>query len=112
MSDIRFIMIGAAVVFSGFIILGIFGENFQSSNIETTEFGTCFKYFEDSEPVQVNCENKIFEQNLFFGIVISIIVVGVLLLIKGLRGDWDSKVKPEDMVGPSKDNRSDGSSSD
>ena len=112
MSDIRFIMIGAAVVFSGFVILGILGENFQAANIETNEFGICFKYFEDREPIQINCENKMFEQNMFFAIIISILVAGVLLLIKGWRGNWDSKVKPEDMVGPSKDNRSDGNSSD
>lgn len=112
MSDIRFIMIGSAVIFSGFVILGIFGENFQSANIETSEFGICFQYFEDKEPIQIDCENKMFGQTLFFGLVVSILVSGVLLLIKGLRGDWDSKVKPEDMVGPSKDNRSDSSSSD
>jgi len=112
MSDIRFIMIGAIVVFLGFLILGIFGENFQSANIERDEFGICFKYFEDRDPIQIDCENKMFEQTLFFGIVISLLVAGVLLLIKGLRGDWDSKVKPEDMVGPSKDNRSDNSLSD
>ena len=112
MSDIRFIMIGSAVVFSGFVVLGIFGENFQSANIQTSEFGICFQYFEDKEPVQIDCESKTFEQTLFFGIVVAILVFGILLLIKGLRGDWDSKVKPEDMVGPSKDNRSDSSPSD
>ena len=112
MSDIRFIMIGAVVVFSAFVILGIFAENFQVANIETNEFGICFKYFEDKEPIQINCENKMYEQNIFFGIIVSLVVAGVLLLIKGWRGDWDSKVKPEDMVGPSKDNRSDGNLSD
>ena len=111
MSDIRFIIIGAAVAFSGFIILGIFGENYQNANIEANEFGSCFKYFEDKEPVQIDCSKKEFDQNFFFGLVISLIVGGVLLLIKGLRGDWDSKVKPEDMVGPSRDNRTDESSS-
>jgi hypothetical protein len=27
----------------------------------------------------------------------------VISLIKGVRGNWDNKVKPEDMAGPSKD---------
>jgi len=112
MSDIRFIMIGASVVFSGFVVLGIFGENFQSINIEKAEFGICFEYSENKDPNQIDCESKMFEQNLFFVIVISILVAGVLLLIKGSRGNWDNKVKPEDMVGPSKDNRSDSSQSD
>jgi len=105
-------MIGASVVFLGFIVLGVFGENFQSANIETTEFGICFEYYEDKEPIQIDCENKMLEQTLFFGMIISILAAGILLLIKGMRGDWDSKVKSEDMVGPSKDNRSDSSPSD
>jgi len=110
MSDIRFIMIGASVVFSGFIILGIFGENYQTVNIEINEFENCYKYFEDKEPVQIECSEKKNEQILFFGVVISLILGGGLLLIKGLRGGWDSKVKPEDMAGPNRDNRSDESS--
>jgi len=111
MSDIRFIMIGSAVLFSGFIILGIFGENYQMANIQTNEFGNCLEYFEDKAPVQTDCSQLIFGQNFFFGGIVALVIAGILLLIKGLRGDWDSKVKPEDMVGPSKDNRSDGNSS-
>ena len=38
----------------------------------------------------------------------ALIVIGIIALVKGLRGDWDNKVKPEDMVGPGKDNRFDG----
>ena len=80
------------------------------ANIQTNEFGNCLEYFEEQEPVQKDCSQLIFGQNLFFGVVIALVISGILLLIKGLRGDWDSKVKPEDMVGPSKDNRSDGNS--
>ncbi len=32
----------------------------------------------------------------------SLVGIGVIALIKGLRGDWDNKVNPEDMVGPSR----------
>lgn len=112
MSDIRFIMIGAVLVFAGFVTLGIFGESFQTTNIESEEFGTCFEYFEDQEPVSIPCSNKMFEQSTFFAIVVSLIVGGGIALLKGVRGDWDSKVKPEDMVGPSRDNRMDGNDSD
>ena len=111
MSDIRFVLIGVGLIFSGFLILGIFGENFQTSNIETTEFGDCFEYSEDREPVPIDCSAKMFDQSLFFGIVIGLISAGVIALIKGVKGDWDNKVKPEDMVGPSRDNRADGSDS-
>lgn len=112
MSDIRFIMIGIGLIFSGFLILGIFGENYQTSNIETNEFGNCFKYSEDSEPIPIDCSEKMAEQNLFFGLVIALIAGGIIGLVKGVRGDWDSRVKPEDMVGPSRDNRMDGSDSE
>ena len=104
-------MIGAIVIFLGFLILGILGEHYQTANIQTNEFGNCFEYFDNKEPIEVNCSEKIIQQNLFFGIVVALIVAGAILLIKGLRGNWDNKVKPEDMVGPSKDNRSDGSPS-
>ncbi|MFZ8907430.1 MAG: hypothetical protein ACO2Y5_00775 [Nitrosopumilaceae archaeon] len=112
MSDIRFVLIGVAVIFVGFLVLGIFGENYQASNIETNEFGNCFEYSEDKEPIPIDCSVKSFDQNLFFGTVIALIVAGIIALIKGARGDWDSKVKPEDMVGPSRDNRSNGNDSD
>ena len=107
MSDIRFIIIGSIVVFSGFVILGIFGENYQTTDIEKNEFGNCFVYFDDKDPVQIDCSKKEFDQNFFFGFFIGLISLGVGLLIKGMRGNWDSKVKPEDMVGPKRDNRSD-----
>lgn len=107
MSDIRFVILGAVLVFAGFLVLGIFGENYQASNIESDEFGTCFEYSEDSEPVPIDCSSKIFDQSVFFGTIVIIISVGIVALVKGVRGDWDSKVKPEDMVGPSRDNRMD-----
>ena len=111
MSDIRFIMIGVALIFSGFLILGILGDNYQSTNIETGEFENCFKYSDDSEPISIDCSEKVLSQNIFFGSVLALITMGVIVLIKGVRGDWDSKVKSEDMVGPSKDNRIDGKDS-
>ena len=108
MSDIRFVILGAVFVFAGFLVLGIFGENYQASNIESDEFGTCFEYSEGREPVPIDCSSKMFDQSVFFGIVLVTITVGIVALVKGSRGDWDSKVKPEDMVGPSKDNKMDG----
>ncbi|HUT07178.1 MAG TPA: hypothetical protein VMW74_10905 [Nitrosopumilaceae archaeon] len=105
MSDIRFIIVGVILVFTGFLILGTFGQSYQTSNIETSEFENCFEYSDDKEPIIIDCSAKRFERNIFFGLVLSLIVGGVLALLKGVKGDWDGKVKPEDMVGPSKDNR-------
>jgi hypothetical protein len=107
MSDIRFIVIGILLIFSGFIVLSIFGENYQTPSIETSEFENCLEFSEDKEPIEVDCSEKMLGQNIFFGLVIALIAVGLLALLKGVRGNWDSKVKPEDMVGPSRDNRMD-----
>ena len=100
MSDMRFVIIGIGLIFAGFLILGGFGQNYQAATLESNEFGTCYEYSDDLPPVEINCSFKIFDQTLFFGIVISFIGAGVISLIKGARGNWDSKVKPEDMVGP------------
>ena len=111
MSDIRFIIVGVVLIFSGFLILGTLGENYQSSYIETNEFKNCFDYSEDKEPVLVDCSSKNMEQILFFVLVLVLIVGGILALLKGVKGDWDNRVKSEDMVGPRGDNRTDGKDS-
>lgn len=100
MSDIRFIIIGVALIFTGFIILGGFGHDYQAATLESNEFGTCYEYFDDKPPEEINCTSKTFDQTLFFSIVISFIGAGIIALIKGVKGDWDNKVNPEDMVGP------------
>jgi len=102
-SDIRFIMIGVGLVFAGFLVLGVFGENYRIANIESSEFGDCYQYFEDSPPVPANCAFKILESSLFFALVLSLIGGGIIALIKGYRGKWDNEVKPEEMLGPGGD---------
>lgn len=97
----RFIIIGILLVFAGFLVLGVFGQNFQAATFESNEFGTCYEYFDDKPPVEINCSIKIFDQTVFFVVVTSLIGAGIISLVKGVKGDWDSKVKPEDMVGPS-----------
>lgn len=108
----RFIIIGIGLVFVGFIILGVFGQNYQAATLESNQFGTCYEYSEDSPPAEINCSFKIFDQTVFFGVVIGIIGAGVVSLIKGTRGDWDSRVKPEDMVGPGNNQKSEDSDKD
>jgi hypothetical protein len=101
MSDMRFIVIGIGFIFSGFLILGVFGHTYQTSNIETSEFGDCYEYHENKEPNTINCSAKIFDQVVFFGIVLILIATGIISLIKGAKGRWDNEVRPEDMTGPS-----------
>lgn len=100
MSDTRFTILGVALIFAGFLVLGILGGEHQASSIEAEEFGNCHIYSEDSAPVRTDCEAKVSDQVIFFGVVIALIVAGVAVLVKGVRGRWDNEVKPEDMVGP------------
>lgn len=103
MSDMRYIIIGIVFIFSGFLVLGVFGHDYQIANIESSEFGECYEYHNDKEPVVINCSSKIFDQTLFFTIVIVIILGGIISLVKGAKGKWDNDVKPKDMVGPGGD---------
>ena len=100
MSDTRFILIGVALIFVGFLILGIFGSQFSATTIESQEFAECYKYFEDKPPVKTDCESELFGKTLFFGLVIGLIAAGGVSLFKGVRGRWDQQVNPGDMVGP------------
>ncbi len=96
----RFTIIGIALIFVGFIILIVFGHNYQAATIESNEFGTCYEYSNDKEPIEIDCSLKILDQALFFALIIGFIGAGIIALVKGVKGNWDSKVKPEDMVGP------------
>lgn len=100
MSDMRFILIGIGITFAGFLVLGAMGGQYQAATFESNEFGTCYEYFEDRPPQEINCSFKIMDQAAFFALVVGLLASGAIALVKGVRGDWDSKVKPEDVVGP------------
>jgi len=105
MSDMRYIIISIVLIFSGFLILGMFGHEYQMASIEAKEFGECYDYQDEKEPVPINCSYKIFDQILFFSLVLALIVGGIISLIKGVKGKWDNEVKPNDMVGPGGDKK-------
>ena len=96
----RFTIIGIALIFVGFIILIVFGHNYQAATLESNEFGTCYEYSNDKGPVEIDCSLKILDQTLFFALIIGFDGAGIIALVKGVKGNWDSKVKSEDMVGP------------
>ena len=98
----RFTMIGIALIFVGFIILIVFGHNYQAATLESNEFGTCYEYSNDKEPIEIDCSLKILDQALFFALIIGFVGAGIIALVKGAKGNWDNKVKTEDMVGPGK----------
>ncbi len=100
MSDTRFTLLGVALIFAGFLILGAFGSQYHSATVESQEFGDCHEYFEDRPPQETSCEFELLDKTLFFALVIGLITAGIAFLIKGVRGGWDQKVRSEDMVGP------------
>jgi hypothetical protein len=105
MSDMRYIIVSILLIFSGFLILGLFGYEYQIASIEASEFSECYDYQDNKEPIKVRCSDKIFDQVLFFVGVIGLIGIGIISLIKGIKGKWDNEVKPEDMVGPGGDKK-------
>ena len=107
MSDIRFILIGVGLIFAGFLILGIFGDEYRTTNIQSSEFGECYEYFDDAPPKQVDCNEKVQDSTLFFAIILALIGVGIVMLVKGYKGKWDNEVRPEEMLGPGKNNEND-----
>ena len=105
MSDIRFIMIGVAVLSVGFIVMALFGTQYQDITIQTKEFSECYDYTDKNLPVKIDCDEQLQSRNYMFAIVIGILVVGGISLLKGIRGTWDNDVKPEEMMGPGGDKK-------
>lgn len=99
-SDTRLTIAGIALVFAGFVVLGALGDRYAGPSIEAEQFGDCHRYSDDAMPVKVPCEEVLASQALFFALVVGLIAAGIVALVLGVRGRWDQKVRPEDMVGP------------
>lgn len=99
-------MLGVALIFVGFIVLGVFGSQFNAYTIEAKEFEDCFEYSADAPPKKIDCDAKLQDKFVLTAIVVSLIAAGIVLLIKGVKGRWDQDVKSEDMVGPGGSNKS------
>lgn len=99
MSDTRFIILGIALVFAGFLVLGILGRPFLEFTVQVNEFGNCIDYTENGA-VSTDCAPIMQNKLLFFGVVIALIGGGIFSLVKGYRGKWDQDVKSDEMVGP------------
>lgn len=99
MSDIRFTLLGIALIFAGFLVLGIFGSQYMEASIQAQEFGNCFDY-EETQPTQIDCNAVLQGKSILTAVVVGLIGAGIVSLIKGVRGKWDQDVKPQDMLGP------------
>ncbi len=104
MSDIRFTMLGIALIFAGFLILGIFGSLYMEASIQAQEFGDCFDYSENAQPTQIDCSVVLQDKSVLTAVIVGLIGGGIVSLIKGVRGKWDQDVKPQDMLGPGNPN--------
>lgn len=100
MSDIRFIMAGVALIFAGFLVLGVFGDAYREANVQNAEFDDCMEYAEDRPPMETDCRDAAQQSMAFFALVLALIGAGVFALVKGYRGRWDNEARPEDMLGP------------
>ncbi|MGI0004529.1 MAG: hypothetical protein ACREAX_04445 [Candidatus Nitrosotenuis sp.] len=99
MSDTRFTMLGIALIFVGFLLFGIFGQQYYNLSIQEQEFGDCFE-FVDGSRIEIECIIATNSKMAFFALVLGLIGAGIFFLVKGARGKWDQDVKPEDAVGP------------
>ena len=99
MSDMRFIIIGAGLIFTGIIILSVFGAQFDEIAVQE-EFNECYEYHVDGPPTEIDCDIASQNKMIIFGIVALLITCGIVSLARGIKGRWDQDVKPEDMVGP------------
>ena len=107
MSDIRFVMIGVVVLSVGFIVMAVFGSQYQDITVQTKEFSECYEYTDENVAVKVDCDEQLQSRNFIFVAVIGILAAGGILLVKGIRGTWDNDVKPEEMLGPGGDKKDD-----
>lgn len=105
MSDIRFIMAGVALVFAGFLVLGVMGSQYRDINVQNSEFASCMEYSGDDPPREVDCDAASRGSAAFFALVVALLGAGVYALIRGYRGRWDNEVKPEEMLGPGGERR-------
>ena len=103
MSDIRFVMIGVAALSIGFVVMALFGTQYQDITIQTKEFSECYDYTDENLPIKIDCEQQLQNRNFMFAIVTGILAGGGIALFKGIRGTWDNDVKSEEMLGPGGD---------
>jgi len=98
-SDTRFIILGVGLIFTGIIVLTVFGAQFDEITVQE-DFRECYEYHDDAPPTKIDCDIAFQSKLIIFAIVTLLIICGIASLLKGMKGKWDQNVKPEDMVGP------------
>ena len=99
MSDIRLIMVGAVIMFAGFMVGGIANSSYSQFAVQQENFDECFDYSSGVE-VHVKCYEKSLDHLLYLGLSLGLLGVGGVVIFKGIKGKWDHDVKDSEMLGP------------
>lgn len=95
-------MIGSVLAFSGFLLGGMTGVQYQQYAVQAVQFAVCYDYTPDGHTIKVKCDEKLQEKFIFLAISLGLIGGGAFVLVKGIRGKWDQNVKSNEMLGPKK----------
>ena len=99
MSDIRLIMVGATIMFVGFMVGGMAHSTYSQFAVQQKNFDDCFDYSSGTE-VHVKCSDKILDYALYITLSIGLLGIGGFVIFKGIKGKWDHDVKDSEMLGP------------
>ena len=55
MSDTRFIILGVGLIFTGIIVLSVFGAQVDEITLQE-EFRECYEYHVDAPPTEIDCD--------------------------------------------------------
>lgn len=98
MSDIRLIMVGASIIFGGFVIGGIGNSGYSQYAIQQQNFEDCFDY-SSGVAMHVKCSDKSYDHMIYLLLSLTLLGIGGVVIYKGTRGKWDNDVKDNEMLG-------------
>ena len=98
-SDIRLIMAGSVILFSGFFVGAITNSTYAQFAIQQANFDECFDY-SSGVAMHVNCTEKAQDRLMFLALSFGLLGIGGFVIFKGIRGKWDHDVKDNEMMGP------------
>ena len=99
MSDIRLIMLGSAIIFAGFVVVGVVSSQYTQFTMQANEFGDCYDY-SSGTALKVKCDQKEQDKFLYLLLSLALVAIGAIVIVKGIRGKWDQNVKSGEMLGP------------
>ncbi len=99
MSDIRLVMIGAVVIFAGFVVASIGNADYAQYAVQQQNFDDCYDY-SSGVAIHVKCSDKNYDHVLYLLLSFTILGIGGFVMYKGIRGKWDHDVKDSEMLGP------------